>query len=378
MSISFNKPYLTGDELKFISDAHKRGQLAGDGWYTGKCQDWMQKVSGSSSALLTHSCTAALEMTALLLNLEEGDEIIMPSYTFVSTANAYVLQGAVPVFVDIREDTLNIDEKRIEDAISDRTRAILPVHYAGVACEMDTILDIARRNELSVVEDAAQGIMSCYKGQALGGMGDLGAYSFHETKNVISGEGGGLLINNPIYKERAEILREKGTNRSGFKRGLVDKYTWVDKGSSYLPGELVAAFLYAQTQHARKITERRVHIWDLYHRSLSELENSEVLKRPFVPDYCDHNGHMYYILLRDKDSRDSLLASLKEKSIQTVFHYIPLHSAPAGLRYSKSIGDLSITDSVSDRILRLPMHMELVDEDVNTVVEAITAWAQAS
>ncbi|NKB38878.1 MAG: dTDP-4-amino-4,6-dideoxygalactose transaminase [Gammaproteobacteria bacterium] len=378
MSISFNKPYLTGDELEFISDAHTRGQLAGDGWYTHKCQEWMQKISGSSSALLTHSCTAALEMAGLLLNLKEGDEIIMPSYTFVSTANAYVLQGAVPVFVDIREDTLNMDEKLIENAISDKTRAILPVHYAGVACEMNSVLDIASSFGLYVIEDAAQAVKSCYRGQALGGIGDLGAYSFHETKNVISGEGGGLLINNPDFKERAEILREKGTNRSGFKRGLVDKYTWVDKGSSYLPGELVAAFLYDQTQHVQKITERRLEIWNLYHRSFRDLENREVLKRPYVPEYCEHNGHMYYILLRDKDSRDNLLSTLKEKSIQTVFHYIPLHSAPAGLQYSRSVGDLSITDSTSDRILRLPMHMELSDEDASTVVEAITAWAQAS
>ena len=374
MTIAFNKPYLSGDEFRYMQDAQQRGHLSGDGWYTEQCQAWMTDLTGAASALLTHSCTAALEMSALLLNLSKGDEVIMPSYTFVSTANAFVLQGAVPVFVDIREDTLNINEELIEQAISERTRAIVPVHYAGVACEMDSILDIAGKYDLRVIEDAAQAVYSSYNGRTLGGLGDLGAFSFHETKNIISGEGGALLVNNSVYLERAEILREKGTNRSGFKRGLVDKYTWVDKGSSFLPGEMVAAFLYAQTQHVKKISERRLAIWNLYHDSLAELESRGALRRPSIPEGCAHNGHMYYILLPDNKKRNALLEYLKQKSIQSVFHYIPLHNSPAGKLYSKTHTQLPCTESVSARVLRLPLHMELADEDVDVVVQAINDW----
>lgn len=374
MKIPFNKPYLTGEEVSNIKIAHNNGVLAGDGPFTKQCHQWLEKNTNSYKALLTHSCTAALEVAAILLDIGPGDEIIMPSYTFVSTANAFVLQGGIPVFVDIRSDTLNIDETLIESAITSKTRAIVVVHYAGVACEMDVILDIARRRGLPVVEDAAQGVMSSYKGQALGSIGDLGCYSFHETKNVICGEGGALLVNNPIYAERAEIVREKGTNRSLFFRGQVDKYTWVDRGSSYLPGELNAAFLYAQLQAAEDITNRRLALWNHYHQSFETLESKGLIRRPIIPSGSSHNAHMYYLLLPNLDKRTKFIESLKRHDISAVFHYIPLHSAPAGIKFSQFVGDMRNTNELSDRLVRLPLWLGLesnIDEVIQTVIKVI-------
>lgn len=353
--IPFNWPHMTGKELYYIAEAHFNGKLAGDGPYTKRCHQWLEKLSGCRKALLTHSCTAALEMQALLLDIQPGDEVIMPSYTFVSTANAVVLRGGVPVFVDIREDTLNIDETLIEEAVTPRTRAIAPVHYAGVGCEMDVIMDIAQRHNLKVVEDAAQGFMSTYKGRALGSIGHLGAYSFHETKNVISGEGGALLVNDPDLVQRAEIIREKGTDRSRFFRGEVDKYTWQEAGSSYLPGELIAAFLWAQLEEAGEITENRLTCWRRYHEMLEPLEREGLLRRPSIPAHCRHNAHMYYILLAPDIERQPVLDELKKRSIAAVFHYVPLHSAPAGRRYARVHGTMSRTDSLSARLIRLPL-----------------------
>lgn len=355
----FNKPYMTGRELSYIAQAHTNGHLAGDGTFTKKCHAWLEASTGTYKALLTHSCTAALEMAAMLAEIQPGDEVIMPSYTFVSTANAFVLRGGVPVFVDIRPDTLNIDETKIEAAITPRTRAIVPVHYAGVACEMDAIMDIAQRHKLLVIEDAAQGIMSTYKGKALGSIGHMGTYSFHETKNIISGEGGALLINDERFAERAEIIREKGTNRGQFFRGQVDKYTWVDIGSSYLPGEVIAAFLWAQMEEARSITQKRMDIWQKYHEVLAPLENTGQLRRPVVPDGCQHNGHMYYILLESLEKRTEVIIQLKKHGVNPVFHYVPLHSAPAGKKYGRTSGELRHTDYVSDRLLRLPLWVGL-------------------
>jgi len=353
--IPFNKPFMTGNELKYISEAHLRGHLAGDGAFTKRCHKWLEEHTGSGKALLTHSCTAALEMAAILADIQPGDEVIMPSYTFVSTANAFVLRGGVPVFVDIRGDTMNIDEKKIEAAITARTKAIVPVHYAGVACDMDAIMDIARRHNLLVIEDAAQGIMSCYKGRPLGSIGHMGCFSFHETKNIISGEGGALLINRPDLAERAEIIREKGTNRSKFFRGQVDKYTWVDIGSSYLPGEVIAAFLWAQIEDADVINRRRIKLWSEYHDGFEGLEADGKLIRPVIPVECTHNAHMYYILLPNQDRRDELIVNLKDKGVNAVFHYVPLHSSPAGLLFSKTVSELPVTDEVAGRLLRLPL-----------------------
>ncbi len=355
MKVPFNKPYMTGKELFYIAEAHFNGMLAGDGPFTKKCHRWLEEETGAKKALLTHSCTAALEMAAILADIQPGDEVIMPSYTFVSTANAFVLRGGVPVFVDIRPDTLNIDETLIEAAITPRTKAIVPVHYAGVACEMDTIMDIARRHNLLVIEDAAQGVFSTYKGKTLGTIGHLGAYSFHETKNVISGEGGALLINDERFVERAEIIREKGTNRSQFFRGQVDKYTWVDVGSSYLPGEVIAAFLWAQLEDAGNITARRLAIWDQYHRGLHALERQGRLRRPIVPAECRQNAHMYYILLDSLEARTRLIEDMRREEIYPVFHYVPLHSSPAGRKYGRTHGELPVTEDLSDRLLRLPM-----------------------
>lgn len=354
-SIPFNKPYMTGRELSYIAQAHTNGHLAGDGMFTKKCHTWLEAHTGTHKALLTHSCTAALEMAAILTDIQPGDEVIMPSYTFVSTANAFVLRGGVPVFVDIRPDTLNIDETKIEAAITPRTRAIVPVHYAGVACEMDAIMDIAQRHKLLVIEDAAQGIMSTYKGKPLGSIGHMGTYSFHETKNIISGEGGALLINDERFAEQAEIIREKGTNRGQFFRGQVDKYTWVDIGSSYLPGEVIAAFLWAQMEEAQCITQKRMDIWQKYHKALAPLENAGKLRRPVIPDGCQHNGHMYYILLESLEKRTEVIAQLKKHGVNPVFHYVPLHSAPAGKKYGRTSGELRHTDNLSDRLLRLPL-----------------------
>lgn len=367
--IPFNKPHMTGKELWYISQAHHRMMLAGDGFFTKRCHGWLEQQTGCRRALLTHSCTAALEMAAILADIRPGDEVIMPSYTFVSTANAFVLRGAVPVFVDIRPDTLNIDEARIEQAITPKTRAIVVVHYAGVGCEMDAILEIARRHELLVIEDAAQGILSAYKGRPLGSIGDLGTLSFHETKNIISGEGGALLVNDERFVERAEIVREKGTNRSKFFRGEVDKYTWVDIGSSYLPGELIAAFLLAQLEEAHGITARRLEIWERYHAAFVPLEQAGKVSRPQVPAHCRHNAHMYYLLVDDLDTRTRLLKWLAEREIHSVFHYVPLHSSPAGRRYGRAAGSLAVTDGVSDRLLRLPLWAEL--ESAEIVIDSI-------
>lgn len=372
MKIPFNKPYMTGRELWLISQAHAAGHLSGDGRFTRQCHEWLQASTGCRKALLTHSCTAALEMCALLLDVQGGDEVIMPSFTFVSTANAFVLRGAVPVFVDIRRDTLNIDESLIEAAITPRTKAICVVHYAGVSCEMDAIMAIAQRHGLAVIEDAAQGIFSTYRGKPLGTFGALGALSFHETKNVISGEGGALLVNDEALVERAEIVREKGTNRSQFFRGQVDKYTWVDVGSSYLPGEIIAAFLAAQFEEADDIVRRRMALWDRYHAWAAPLEANGMLRRPVVPPHCTHNAHMYYLLLRDLDDRTSFIANLKQAGIGAVFHYIPLHSSPAGMRYGRAAGELPVTDSVSDRLVRMPLWLGLEDH-MDEVLDACGA-----
>lgn len=369
--IPFNNPYMTGRELHYIASAHFAHKLAGDGGFTQRCHQWLENKAGCSKALLTHSCTAALEMSALLLDIQPGDEVIMPSYTFVSTANAFVLRGGVPVFVDIREDTLNIDERLIESAITPRTRVIVPVHYAGVGCEMDTIIAIARRNNLRVVEDAAQGVMSRYKGRALGGLGDLGAYSFHETKNVISGEGGALLVNDPAMALRAEIIREKGTDRSRFFRGEVDKYTWQEVGSSFLPGELIAAFLWAQFEEAESITRKRLDLWHQYHAGLAELETKGFLRRPVIPSECEHNAHMYYVLLDPAIDRQQIIDWLKAEGIYPVFHYVPLHDSPGGRRYGRVSGVMTQTDDLSARLLRLPLWVPMPPQDVDRVLAAL-------
>lgn len=358
-TIPFNRPHMTGRELSFIEQAHANGVLAGDGPFTRRCHAWIEERTGCARALLTHSCTAALEMSALLLDLEPGDEVIMPSYTFVSTANAFVLRGATPVFVDVREDTFNLDETLIESAVTSRTRAIVPVHYAGVACEMDAIDAIARRRGLRVVEDAAQGVMARYKGRALGSLGDLGTYSFHETKNLISGEGGALLVNDPSLAARAEIIREKGTDRSRFFRGEVDKYSWQGIGSSYLPGELIAAFLSAQLEDAQAITGERLAIWRRYHELLAPLESAGLLRRPTVPNHCEHNGHVYHVVLPAGFDRHAVLDSLKRQGIGAVFHYVPLHSSPAGREYGRVHGEMRVTDSIAERVIRLPMWLGL-------------------
>lgn len=369
--IPFNKPFLCGTELGFIAQAHGKGQLAGDGIFTQLCQGWLEQRSGCSKALLTHSCTAALEIAAILADIKPGDEVIMPSYTFVTTANAFVLRGGIPVFVDIRPDTLNLDETKVEAAITPRTRAIVPVHYAGVACEMDTIMDIAQRHNLLVIEDAAQGILSSYKGKALGSIGHLGALSFHETKNITSGEGGALLINDSSLVARAEVIREKGTNRRLFFQGQVDKYTWVDIGSSYLPGEIIAAFLWAQMQEADAITARRVDIWNRYHAAFESFEQSGRLRRLVVPRDCNHNAHMYYLLLRDLAERKEFIGAMSQYGINCVFHYVPLHSSPAGQRYGRAHGSLDVTNLQSERLVRLPMFFELSEAQQERVVEAV-------
>lgn len=367
MHVPFNKPYMTGKELWYIAQAHHEGWLAGDGGFTRKCNAWLEARTGAGKALLTHSCTAALEMAAILADVQPGDEVIMPSYTFVSTANAFVLRGAVPVFVDIRPDTLNLDERLIEAAITERTKAIVPVHYAGVGCEMDAIMAIAREHDLLVIEDAAQGVMASYKGRPLGSIGHLGALSFHETKNVISGEGGALLVNDPRFAERAEVIREKGTNRSQFFRGQVDKYTWVDLGSSYLPSELIAAFLWAQMEEADRITRQRVGLWNTYHQWLKEPETAGLLRRPVVPAHCAHNAHMYYVLLPDLSIRTAFIARLKSLGIHPVFQYVPLHSAPAGRRFGRAHGPMTVTDDIADRLVRLPMWLGLEEDQAKVI-----------
>jgi dTDP-4-amino-4,6-dideoxygalactose transaminase len=370
--IQFNRPFMTGKELHYIKEAKAGNMLAGDGPFTKRCHEWLEVNTVCDKALLTHSCSAALEMSALLLNIVPGDEIIMPSYTFVSTANAFVLRGGIPVFVDIREDTLNLDESLIEAAITPQTRAIVPVHYAGVACEMDTIISIGLKYGIKVVEDAAQGIMASYKGRALGSIGDLGTYSFHETKNVISGEGGALLVNDSALALRAEIIREKGTNRSSFFRGEVDKYTWQDIGSSFLPGELMAAFLCAQLEEAENITSQRLAVWQQYHELLEPLEAKGLLRRPIIPKECQHNAHMYYILLPPEIDRQKVLDEFKRCEIFPVFHYVPLHSSPAGKRYGRVNGSMAVTDRQSDRLVRLPLWIGLTTEQQEYIVSVLT------
>lgn len=370
-NIPFNKPYMTGKEMGYIAQAHANAHLAGDGMFTKKCHAWLEARTDAHKALLTHSCTGALEMAAILADIQPGDEVIMPSYTFVSTANAFVLRGGVPVFVDIRSDTLNIDEAKIEAAITPRTKVIVPVHYAGVACEMDTIMTVAKHHGLKVIEDAAQGVMASYKGRALGSIGDLGAYSFHETKNVISGEGGALLVNDLELVLRAEIIREKGTDRSRFFRGEVDKYTWQEVGSSFLPGELIAAFLCAQLEDAERITQQRLKLWERYHELLEPLEATGILRRPTVPEGCQHNAHMYYVILPSEMNRQKTLAEMKRDYISSVFHYVPLHSSPAGRRYGKVSGTLSVTDSLSERLIRLPLWLGLTEAQQDRVVTVL-------
>jgi dTDP-4-amino-4,6-dideoxygalactose transaminase len=370
--IPFNRPHLTGREFAYIQQAVEAGQLAGNGKFTRRCHEWLERRLGSPRALLTHSCTAALEMAALLLDLQPGDEIVMPSFTFVSTANAFVLRGATPVFVDIRPDTLNVDESLIEAAITPRTRAIVAVHYAGVGCDMDAMCEIASRHNLVVIEDAAQALMASYKGRPLGSIGHLSALSFHETKNVISGEGGALVINDARFAERAEILWEKGTNRSKFFRGEVDKYTWIDLGSSFLPGELTAAFLWAQLEEAETITSSRSALWNSYHAAGAALDALGV-RRPIVPANCSHNAHLYYVLLPDDLPQAEVLADLNRRGVNAVFHYVPLHSAPAGLRFGRAHGSMHVTDRVSSRLIRLPLWVGMGASAPNSVVDQLAA-----
>ncbi|MFL5643196.1 MAG: dTDP-4-amino-4,6-dideoxygalactose transaminase [Chloroflexota bacterium] len=367
---------MTGRELSYIAQAHANGHLAGNGEFSKRCSAWLEKRIGSQKALLTHSCTAALEMAAILSGVGPGDEVIMPSFTFVSTANAFVLRGAIPVFVDVLPDTLNIDPAKIEPAITSRTKAIVPVHYAGVGCDMESIMEIAARHDLVVIEDAAQGLLADYRDRPLGGIGHMAALSFHETKNIISGEGGALLINDPRYVDRAEIVWEKGTNRSQFFRGQVDKYTWVDVGSSYLPGEITAAFLWAQMEEADAITSRRMAIWDTYHSALAEAEQSGVLRRPIIPADRSHNAHMYYVLLNDLERRTCFIDGLKAAGIQSVFHYIPLHSSPLGRSAGRCVGDMTVTDDSSERLARLPLWLGLEDQ-LPSVIEQVIAAAGA-
>lgn len=369
--IPFNRPHLTGREFTYISDAVAGGQLAGNGQFTQRCQGWLERELGCARALLTHSCTAALEMAALLLNLEPGDEVIMPSFTFVSTANAFVLRGARPVFVDIRQDTLNIDESLIEAAITDRTRAIVPVHYGGVACDMDAIMEIARRHDLLVVEDAAQGFLARYRHRPLGSIGHLAAVSFHETKNVISGEGGALLINDDRFRSRAEIMWEKGTNRTQFLRGEVNKYTWVDIGSSFLPGELIAAFLWAQLESAHEMTTERLRLWNRYAHECARLQPLGV-RCPVVPEYASHNAHLFYLLLPGTVSRASVLADLNNRGVNAIFHYVPLHDSAAGRRYGRTGSGMEVTVDLASRLIRLPIWVGLETSDVDRVVSSIT------
>lgn len=370
--IPFNRPFIVGKELFYISQAVLEGNLAGDGRFTKHCNEWMEQKFGAKKVLLTTSCTSALDMCAILCEIEPGDEVIMPSFTFVSTANAFVLRGAQIKFIDIRPDTLNMDEKLIEAAITERTKAIVPMHYSGVACEMETILNIAHKHDLIVIEDAAQGVNATYKGRYLGTIGHLGTYSFHETKNFISGEGGALVINDERFIERAEIIREKGTNRSKFFRGEVDKYTWVDIGSSYLPSEIIAAFLYAQLEEADTITRKRWEIFNYYAQQLAPLQDSGLVRLPSNPPECQHNAHMFYLLVSTAlEDRDKLLAQLNSKNISAVFHYVPLHSSPMGLKMGYKEGDLRHTEDLSARLIRLPCYFELTREEQDQVVKEI-------
>lgn len=375
--IDFNVPPYVGTEMKYVEEAAaKNHKICGDGPFTHRCNEWLEKRTGTKKALLTTSCTHATELAALLADIREGDEVIMPSYTFVSTADAFVLRGAVPVFVDIRPDTMNIDETKIEDAVTERTKAIVPVHYAGVSCEMDTIMKIAEKYHLTVIEDAAQGILSTYKGKALGTIGAYGCLSFHETKNYSMGEGGAVLIQDEKNVERAEIVREKGTNRAKFFRGQIDKYTWVDAGSSYLPGDMNAAYLMAQLDAADEIFEDRMRSWNLYYELLKPLEEKGKIVLPFLPENCTHNAHMFYIKAKDLPERSALISFLKENGIQAVFHYIPLHSAPAGERFGRFHGEDVYTTKESERLARLPMFYGLKEEQVRYIAEKVSEFYQ--
>ena len=372
--IPFNVPLCVGNELDYIKQAIDVRKICGDGQFTKKCNAWMEERFQAQKVLLTTSGTTALDMALLLCDLQPGDEVILPSYTFSSTATAPVLAGAKLVFVDIRSDTMNIDETKIEAAITDKTKVIIAMHYAGVSCEMDTIMEIARKHNLMVVEDAAQGVMSTYKGKYLGTIGDFGCYSFHETKNYSMGEGGAIVINNPKYNDRAEILREKGTNRSQFFRGQVDKYTWVDFGDSYLPSELNAAYLWAQLEKADEINKDRLNSWNAYYEALKPLEEEEILELPVIPDGCVHNAHMFYVKCKDLEERTALISYMKSHEILCVFHYIPLHSAPAGLKYGRFHGKDNYTTKESERLLRLPMYYGLKEDDFKAVVNAILGF----
>ncbi len=370
--IPFNKPPLTGNELQYVVQSMQSNKICGDGFFGKKCQSWFEETLGCLKSLLTPSCTAALEMAAILIDIQPGDEVIIPSFTFVSTANAFVIRGAKIVFVDIRPDTMNIDETKIEAAITHKTKAIVPVHYAGVSCEMDTIMDIANRNGLFVVEDAAQGMMSTYKGKPLGTIGHLGALSFHETKNYTSGgEGGLLIINDERFLKRAEVIREKGTNRSQFFRGQVDKYTWVDVGSSYLPSELQSAFLWGQLEKADEINQNRLVSWSAYYKALKQLKEESIVDLQLIPDECQHNAHMFYLKLRNIDQRTEFIEFLKSNNISTVFHYIPLHSAPAGKYFGAFHGMDQHTTAESERLVRLPMYFGMKQEEILNVVSCI-------
>lgn len=375
MHIPFNKPFTIENEFTYMQDAINRGVLRGDGYYTHRVHELMEKKLGCKKFLLVHSGTAALEMAALLCDIQPGDEIIMPSYTFVSTANAFVLRGGVPVFIDIREDTLNIDEKLIEAAITPKTKAICCVHYAGVSCEMDAIMDIARRHNLYVIEDAAQGVGSFYKGRQLGTIGDIGCYSFHETKNIISGEGGGLVINNAAFLERAEIIREKGTNRSKFFRGEVDKYTWVDIGSSYLPSDMVAAFLCSQVENMDKINNKRLEVWAQYDAFCKQFDGK--IRRPIIPAECQHNAHMYYLLFPTFEKRTEFIGFMKAHEVSPVFHYIPLHSAPAGIKFGRTPAPMPVTDRIGDTLVRLPLFYGLEKAEFDAVTSVVAKYFAA-
>jgi dTDP-4-amino-4,6-dideoxygalactose transaminase len=369
--VPFNKPYMTGNELKYIAEAHSQGALAGDGPFTARCHTWLEEQTLTRRALLTHSCTGALEMSALLLDIKPGDEIIMPSFTFVSTANAFVLRGGIPVFIDIRDDTLNIDEQLIEGAITERTRAVVAVHYAGVSCEMDEIQAICNRYGLALIEDAAQGVMSAYKDKPLGSIGDYGALSFHETKNIISGEGGALLVNTEEGIQRAEIIREKGTDRTSFFRGEVEKYTWQAPGSSFLPGELIAAFLWAQFEDAEQINEKRLLSWRIYDRLLEQAEQKGLVRRPIIPVECDHNAHLYFVILPKEVDRKAVLKELNDQEISCLFHYVPLHDSPAGRKYARVHDELKVTEEMSERLIRLPLWVGIPPADQAIVVDGL-------
>ena len=369
--VPFNRPHLTGREFAAITEAIAAGHLAGNGGFTKRCQAWLEREIGCAQALLTHSCTGALEMAALLLDLQPGDEVVMPSFTFVSTANAFALRGARPVFVDIRPDTLNLDETLLESAITPRTRAIVPVHYGGVGCGMDAILEIAQRHGLAVVEDAAQGLLARYGDRPLGSIGHLAAVSFHETKNVIAGEGGALLINDRRFLERAEIVWEKGTDRSRFYRGQVDKYTWQDIGSSFQPSEITAAFLWPQLEESRATTDARMAVWSAYHEAFADLERREIARRPMVPAPCSHNAHVYYLLVDDLPARTAVLSRLNAAGVNAIFHYVPLHLSPAGRRVARVSGSMRHTEALSERLIRLPLWAGLTANDIAHVIEQV-------